>query len=189
MNSQRHPIHKSVRLLTFCFLCLAAAGTAAAQEETQEKPPAEIKAMRIVPATISGGAQWTKILVDFQTTPKWIDGMQISVTALCGDGSPERPYVILSGMARYINVPRGDNTGVLFVSPKTTARYGGVTAAKAALYLNDRVVSTGEYKGGGKAPSDWEATYDRRDGALLPITATPWLAVEYDKYPDTLSGR
>jgi hypothetical protein len=189
MNSKRKPMNRRLKPAGLAIIFLAVVGTVTAQEEAKEKPAAEIKAVRIVPASLSGGAQWTKILVDLRTTPKWIDGMQVSVTALCGDGSPERPYTILSGMARYINVPRGDNTGVLFVSPKTTARYGGVTAAKADIYLNDRVVSSAEYKEGGKPPAKWEATYDRREGALLPITSTPWLAVEYDKYPDTLGGR
>jgi hypothetical protein len=162
---------------------------AIAQEPPVEKPPAEIRSVRVVSAAAAGGAQWAKILVDFQSTPNWIDGMQISVTALCGDGSKERPYSVLTGLARYINVPKGNNTGVLFVSPKTIARYGGVTAAKADLYLNDRVVSSAELKEGGKAPENWQSVFDRRDGALLPITSTPWLTTEYDKYPDTLGGR
>lgn len=168
---------------------LEAQGQLSPSEKEEEKPPAEIKAIRVVPANVGGGAQWTKLLVDFRTIPKWIDGLQLSITALCGDGSQERPYSVLTGMASYINIPRGDNTGVLYISPKTTARYGGVAAATADIYLNDRVVSSAELKEGAKAPPKWEAVYDRRDGALLPITATPWLATEYDKYPDTLSGR
>jgi hypothetical protein len=175
------------------FCVFAAAFEAKSQpslsEKDEEKPPAEINAIRVVPANVGGGAQWTKLLVDFRTTPKWIDGLQLSITALCGDGSEERPYSVLTGMARYINIPRGNNTGVLYISPKTTARYGGVAAATVDIYLNDRVVSSAELKEGAKAPPNWQALYDRRDGALLPITATPWLASEYDKYPDTLSGR
>ncbi len=168
---------------------LQARGQAPAGQEAKEKPPAEITALRVVPASIGGGAQWTKLLVDFKTAPKWVDGLQLSITALCGDGSQERPYSVLTGMARYINIPRGASTGVLYISPKTTARYGGVAAARADIYIGDRVVASAELKEGAKAPPKWEAIYDRRDGALLPITATPWLATEYDKYPDTLSGR
>jgi hypothetical protein len=191
MKHNRHYTLDRRTLVASVVLLVASSFGALAQveREAKEKPPAEIRAIRVLPASLAGGATWTKLLVDFRTLPKWIDGMQISVTALCGDGSTERPYSILTGTVRYINVPRGDNTGVLFVSPKTTARYGGVTAAKADLYLNDRVVSSAEWEDGAKAPSKWESTYDRRDGALLPITATPWLAVEYDKYPDTLAGR
>jgi hypothetical protein len=180
-------------LLLMASTLLAATVTAPAQApvaaEAKEKPPAEIRTLRVVPATLGGGAQWLKLLVDFRTTPKWIDGLQLSITALCGDGSPERPYSVLTGMARYINVPRGDNTGVLYISPKTAARYGGVTAARADIYIGDRVVASAELKEGAKAPPKWEAIYDKRDGALLPITATPWLGTEYDKYPDTLAGR
>lgn len=171
---------------------LLAAHAAFSQEtgeaQTPEKPPAEITDIRIENAG-GAGAPWTKVLVDFRCRPKWIDGLQVAMTVLVGDGTEERPFVILSGMARYINVPRGSSTGVLFISPNTTKRYGGVTAAEASIYVNDQVVSTFDYKGSGRAPQDWQAVYDRRDGALLPIVATPWVVTEYDKYPDSILSR
>jgi hypothetical protein len=159
-----------------------------AETQTAEKPPAEITGMRIESAG-SGGSPWTRVLVDFRCRPKWIDGLQVSMTVLVGDGTEERPYVILSGMARYINVPRGSSTGVLFISPSTTKRYGAVTAAQASIYVNDQAVSTFDYEGSGRAPEDWQSVYDRREGALLPITATPWVVAEYDKYPDSILSR
>jgi len=181
---------KIIRNIGFCTLNAMLVGSVFSQEPPpQEKPPAEISEVRPVNATAPGGGEWIKLLVDFQSTPKWIDGMQVSITALCGDGSKERPYSILTGLASYINVPKGRNTAVLFISPKTTARYGGVTAVRADLYLNDRVVSSGEWKGAKAAPENWLSTFDRREGALLPITATPWLVSEYDQYPDTLFRR
>jgi hypothetical protein len=140
----------------------------------EEESPIKLQAIRVLKAPVaSGGPEWTKILVDFQSSIPWIDGTQISITALVGDGTPERPYAILSGSARYINIPQGNNTGVLFISPNTTKRYGGVTAVEANIYFNDRVVSTITWSGksGETAPENWKAIYDRKDGALLPITA------------------
>jgi len=159
------------------------------QQETNEKPPVAITEIKLVLASIGTG-QWTKVLVTFNSEPRWVDGMQLSVTALVGDGTEERPYSILTGIVRYINVPRGQNTGVLYISPNTTKRYGGVTAVAADLYLNDRVVSSSEWFGDGKKPpANWQGVFDRRDGGLLPITSTPWVATEYDKYPDLVGGR
>jgi hypothetical protein len=162
---------------------------APARGEEKEKPPVTIAEIRPVLAA-SGSGQWTKVLVTFNSDPKWLDGMQLSVTALVGDGTQDRPYSVLTGLVRYINVPKGQNTGVLYISPNTTKRYGGVAAATADIYLNDRVVSSLEWAGGGKKPPEnWQGVYDRRDGALLPITSTPWVATEYDKYPDLVGGR
>ena len=178
-------------VMTLAFVQWVGIATLSAQQEqaSNEKPPVAITEIKPVLASIGTG-QWTKVLVTFNSEPKWVDGMQLSVTALVGDGTEERPYSVLTGIVRYINVPKGQNTGVLYISPNTTKRYGGVTAVAADLYLNDRVVSSSEWSGGGKKPpQNWQGVFDRRDGGLLPITSTPWVATEYDKYPDLVGGR
>ena len=160
-------------------------------EEAPAGPPVQMVAIRVTPGSVSSaGPVWNKILVDFQVDQSWIDGLQFSVSALVGDGTKDRPYAVLSGLLRHINVPPGKSTTALYVSPNTTARYGGIAAVHVDIYVNDRVISSLDWQGkGGKAQANWMNIYDRKEGALLPITATPWVAVEYDKYPDILLGR
>lgn len=153
-----------------------------------ESPACAITEIRVLTGSPGGGgAIWTKLLTDVQVTPAWLDGVQISVQALVGDGSKEKPFMVLAGTARHINLPQGKQTSVLYISPNTTRRFGAVTAVHADLFFNDRVVSSLDWSGKGvKPPGNWMAIYDRKEGALLPITATPWVSVEYDKYPDIL---
>lgn len=170
---------------------LVTAQTTNPEEITNESSPIKIIGIRPSNGSItSGGPVWTKLLVDFEVRRPWIDGMQISVLALIGDGTKERPFSLLAGLLRHLNVPEGKSTTALYISPNTTKRYGKVSAIRADVYLNDRVVSTLDWLGKGFVPpQNWSAVYDRKEGALLPITATPWLTVEYDSYPDPLLGR
>lgn len=156
-----------------------------------EPSPVKILAIRPVTASLNPTAPaWTKLLVDLEVNRPWLDGLQISLVALVGDGSKDRPFSLLTGLIRHLNVPQGKATSVLFISPNTIARFGTVAAAHADVYLNDRIVSSLDWFGKGAKPdANWMAIYDRKEGALLPITATPWLTVEYDKYPDILLGR
>jgi len=160
-------------------------------ETGAESSPVTIQGIRPLTASVSsGGPAWTKLLVDFQVKSPWIDGLQISVLALVGEGTKERPFSLLSGLVRHLNVPEGKSTTVLYISPNTTKRYGKVAAVRADVYLNDRVVSSFDWTGKGPAlPPNWTAIFDRKEGALLPIHATPWLTLEYDNYPDSLLGR
>jgi len=160
-------------------------------EEAPAGPPVKLVAIRATPASISSGSPaWNKILIDFEVDQPWIDGLQFSVSALVGDGTKDRPFAVLAGLLRHLNVPQGKSTTALYVSPNTTTRYGGLAAVHVDIYVNDRVISSLDWQGkGGKAPANWMNIYDRKEGALLPITATPWLTVEYDKYPDILLGR
>jgi hypothetical protein len=182
------------RVLIFCvltgFFCLqSSAQNIPQQDQINEKPPVRITGIQPSLAT-SGDSKWTKILVNFAVDPSWIDGMQISVAALVGDGTKERPFSVLTGMVTYINVPQGLNAGVLFISPNTTKRYGNVAAVDADIYLNDRVVSSLNWSAGGKKPpANWQGVFDRREGGLLPITSTPWFVTEFDRYPDMVGGR
>lgn len=170
--------------------CVLSAQTPA-PEAASEQSPVKILAIRAIPASVTpSGPAWTKLLVDFEVNRPWIDGLQISLIALIGDGSKDSPFSLLTGLIRHLNVPRGKSTSVLFISPNTTARFGSVAAVHADIYLNDRVVSSLDWFGKGAKPdANWMAIYDRKEGALLPITATPWLTIEYDKYPDILLGR
>ena len=177
------------------FFLWVAASTLWAQtagtESSPEPSPVKILAIRPVTASVTpSGPTWTKLLVDFEVNRPWIDGLQISVLALVGDGSKDRPFSLLTGLIRHLNVPQGKSSSVLYISPNTTARFGAVAAAHADVYLNDRVVASLDWLNKGQnQDKNWMAIYDRKEGALLPITSTPWLTVEYDKYPDILLGR
>ena len=149
----------------------------------------EIRFATGAPAT--GTAPWGKILLDFEVNELWLDGLQFAVKALVGDGTPEKPFLVLTGNARYFNIPQGKNSAVLYVSPNTLKRFGALSAMQADLYFRDRMVGSKSWLGGKgpKPPENWQNQFQQKAGALLTINSTPWVSIEYDKYPDVLLGR
>jgi hypothetical protein len=184
------------RSLFFCLLL--SPGLAMAQSSTNapaasaEMAPVKFQEIRVISAVPSAGAAaWGKILLDFEVSETWLDGLQFSVKALVGDGSPEKPFSVLTGNVRYFNIPQGKNSAVLYVSPNTLKRFGSLSAVQADLYFRDRVIGSKSWLGGkgAKPQENWGSQFQQKSGALLPISATPWVSVEYDKYPDILLGR
>ena len=158
----------------------------------QETSPVSIQEIRVTSASpSSGGPAWGKILLDFEVRDAWLDGLQFAVKALVGDGTPAKPFSVLTGNVRYFNIPQGKNSAVLYVSPNTLKRFGSISTVQADIYFQDRVVGTKSWfsSKGSKPPENWVNQFQQKSGALLTISATPWVSVEYDKYPDILLGR
>lgn len=181
-----------------CFLlAIRPAGAQTATNATSSAAPTEsstvkFQEIRVTSASpSSGGPVWGKILLDFEVVDPWLDGLQFAVKALVGDGTPAKPFSVLMGNVRYFNIPQGKNSAVLYVSPNTLRRFGGIAAVQADIYFQDRVAGTKSWFGGKgpKPPENWVNQFQQKSGGLLPISATPWVSVEYDKYPDLLLGR
>jgi len=179
--------------MVFVFPLLATAQTTTnAPTPPVESTPVKFQEIRVTSAAPSTSASaWGKVLLDFEVAETWLDGLQFSVKALVGDGTPEKQFSVLTGNVRYFNIPQGKNSAVLYVSPNTMKRFGALTAVQADLYFRDRVVGSKSWLGGKgpKPPENWQNQFQQKAGALLPISATPWVSVEYDKYPDILLGR
>jgi len=179
--------------MVFAFPLLASSQTTTnAPTPPVESAPVKFQEIRVTSAAPSSGATaWGKILLDFEVAETWLDGLQFSVKALVGDGSPEKPFSVLTGNVLYFNIPQGKNSAVLYVSPNTLKRFGSLSAVQADLYFRDRVVGSKSWLGGKgpKPPENWQNQFQQKAGALLPISSTPWVSVEYDKYPDILLGR
>jgi hypothetical protein len=181
------------------FLCLLLSPALAKAQSVTNAPagpvetaPVKFQDIRVTSAAPSAGAAaWGKILLDFEVSETWLDGLQFAVKALVGDGTSEKPFSVLTGNVRYFNIPQGKNSAVLYVSPNTMKRFGSLAAVQAELYFRDRVVGSKSWLGakGPKTPDNWGNQFQQKAGALLPISATPWVSVEYDKYPDILLGR
>jgi len=157
-----------------------------------EASPVTFQEIRVTSASpSSAGPAWGKILLDFEVRDAWLDGLQFAVKALVGDGTPAKPFSVLMGNVRYFNIPQGKNSAVLYVSPNTLKRFGGLNAVQADIYFQDRVAGTKSWFGGKgpKPPENWGKQFPQKSGAPLPISATPWVSIEYDKYPDLLLGR
>jgi hypothetical protein len=179
--------------MVFVFPVLAfAQATTNAPTPPVESAPVKLQEIRVTSAApSSNAAAWGKVLLDFEVSETWLDGLQFAVKALVGDGTAEKQFSVLAGNVRYFNIPQGKNSAVLYVSPNTLKRFGALSAVQADLYFRDRVVGSKSWLGGKgpKPPENWQNQFQQKAGALLPISATPWVSIEYDKYPDILLGR
>lgn len=170
-------------------LTLASLGLLALPSRGQVPPPEEpspitIGEIKIQPATLPGSElAWTKILIAFSSSQKWLDGLVLNVQALLDEKGNKR---VVSGLVRYGNIPQGPQVAVLYISPRATARFGAPIAVKVAAMQNDREAGTKSWTNASAAvPQDWSAL-NVYPGVLLNVMQTPWLMLDYEKSPDVI---
>lgn len=146
-------------------------------------PPKDIHidAVTLEQGTLPGGTRpWVKLVATFHSTPRWMDGVAFSFTALLG---ADKQYRVINGVVRYANVKGGVNRAVMYLSPNTVERFGAPVAVKVRGF-KDEQSDQAEYKGPGTYPPDWERRFDKYPGLLLTVIQTPWLTTDYSTSPD-----
>ena len=127
-----------------------------------------------------GNRPWIKLVATFHSTPRWVDGVAFSFTALLGANNQ---YRVVNGVVRYANVKAGANRAVMYLSPNTVERFGAPVAVKVKGF-KDEQSDEAEYRGAGNYPADWERRFDKYPGLLLSVIQTPWLTTDYSSSPD-----
>jgi hypothetical protein len=97
-----------------------------------QQPANKPKEVKILGVTLEAGAPpgtskpWIKVVTQFQTTPRWADGIVFNYSVLLGVGDQFR---VLPGIVRYANIKGGLNRAVMYISPNTVERFGAPLAA------------------------------------------------------------
>src|SRR4051812_12042215 len=121
-------------------LCLAVIFSARAQPPKSQQPSAaaaevKIQSITLEPGTLQGSnRQWIKVVTNFQTTPRWADGIVFSYSVLLGANNQFR---VLPGTVRYANIKGGGNRAVMYISPNTAERFGPPIAVHVKAFYKD----------------------------------------------------
>ena len=130
---------------------------------------------------------WQKIIVSFESIPKWNDGIYVYVEALMRSGERLR---ILHNSARLLNVKKGLVNVPFYLSPLTIERFGEPVAIYAMVVTGEGdgdILQTTWFTTGVKKetlPETWRTDYLKLPGLLLHMFQTPWLLYDYGKTPD-----
>lgn len=176
---------KSIPTTLLALLTLAAAW-ASAQPTPASTPGADIQILAVdflkEPAP-GGGKPWGKIVIKFLTRPAWSDGLVLGGKVLVEkDGASE----IITGSVTYLNVPTGNHTGILYLSPGNLERFGEPVVMEINATMGDSSPTVFQTKPKGKVDKDWTSQFNYRAG-LLPVFQTPFVATETGRGPDYLS--
>lgn len=130
-----------------------------------------------------GGKPWGKIVVKFLTRPEWSDGLVLGGKVLVEkNGTSE----IITGSVTYMNIPAGNHTGTLYLSPGNLDRYGEPVVIEINATMGDSSPVVFQTKPKGKVEKDWMTQFNYRAG-LLAVFQTPFVATEAGRGPDYLS--
>jgi hypothetical protein len=168
-------------------LLLTCANSAMAQTPPREEEPAVIiNDIRIEKASLPGSKLvWTKMIADFSTTERWIDGVAFTARAILSEDGQHR---VVTGNVRYANIPAGSHSAILYLSPRATARFGEPALVEFVAFHRDTEVSEKQWKNpsAGALPPDWQSL-NSYSNVLVNVTRTPWIIQDFDLAPD-ISG-
>ena len=163
-------------------LVISATPALAQQPPTPAPKEVKIQAVTLEPAPVPGSNRtWIKVVTQFQSVPRWADGIVFSYAVLLGAGDQ---YRVLPGTVRYANVKGGMNRAVMYVSPNTVERFGAPVAAHVKAFYKDEQADDFVFKGQGTVPSNWETQFNKYPGLLLIVIHTPWIISDYSSSPD-----
>jgi hypothetical protein len=152
-----------------------------------QQPAPTPKEIKIQAVTLEAGVlpgtnrNWIKVVAQFQSTPRWADGIVFSYNVLLSTGDQHR---VLQGTVRYANVKGGANRAVMYISPNTFERFGSPAAVHVKAFYKDEQADDFVYKGPGTIPSNWETQFNKYPGLLLTVIHTPWVISDYSNSPD-----
>jgi hypothetical protein len=168
---------------------IAALAICSASAQQPSQAPKEVKIQAV---TFEGGAvagttrQWIKVVTQFQSTPRWADGIVFSYAVLIGAGDQ---YRVLPGTLRYANVKGGMNRAVMYISPNTAERFGTPLAVHVRAYYKDEIADDFVLKPSGNVSATWETQYNKYPGLLFSVINTPFVATDYSTSPDIFGNQ
>ncbi|MEP7015271.1 MAG: hypothetical protein ABI925_07510 [Verrucomicrobiota bacterium] len=174
--------YASIRYLLTVVFSSAAIFSILGQQPSPMPKQVSIQNVTLESAAVPGSNRpWIKVVTQFQSVPRWADGIAFSYTILLGAGDQ---YRVLPGIVRYANVKGGLNRAVMYVSPNTVERFGPPLTAHVRVYYKDEVADDFIMKGASNIPASWETQYNKYPGLLLTVINTPWLISDYSNSPD-----
>lgn len=125
--------------------------------------------------------RWLEVEVEFAAGPDWTDELTLRYYILYSGK-------LLTGEVTHTNIAGGrGNRSVMYVSPRTLARFGGSQIANANLAQNIavQIVQQGAVKDEqsyARAPSGWFANLPPISGFVLNKNETPFAPLYWDRY-------
>ncbi len=127
--------------------------------------------------------KWIKLVCKFSTEKAWTDSISLNFEAIVSDPETSSRR-LLTGGASYINIPKGVNTAIMYLTPNTVARFGKPDSASVFAYRGDQPVGETVLANSEKITLEEKAELLRFDGAIQNVRFTPWLILDYGKTPD-----
>ncbi len=122
---------------------------------------------------------WFEVLVDYETTPEWIDELDFTYYVLMRSRRGKKRYVLFRGDVSYVNIARGRHRSVVYVHPSTLERYGDVDRVAVLIKSQGRLVGVG----GRPAPTKrWWEQLTPVKGYILTRMQTPFAMIRFDDY-------
>ena len=127
---------------------------------------------------------WWRVVVDFETSPDWIDELEFTYYVYMKDQSNKGAEMMFRGTVVYVNVPKkgsqpgGRHQSDMFLHPSTLARLGSVEQVAVVVKSKGAVVAS---ESTAKTPNWWER-FSPVDGVLLNRSQTPFAYIDYDAF-------
>lgn len=131
---------------------------------------------------------WLEVEVEFSAAPEWTDELTFKYYILFNGK-------LLTGEVTHTNIPAGrDNRSVMYVAPRTLARFGGKRPVTAVMIQNVAVQLTqqGAVKAESsiqRAPGQWFTTIPQVAGYVLNKNETPFAPLYWDRYEQIKTSR
>ncbi len=127
--------------------------------------------------------KWLKLICSFSTEKAWTDSISLNYEAVVSEPETSSKRLLTGGVS-YINIPKGTNTAIMYLTPNTLARFGKPQMLSVFAYRGDQPVGETIMAGSETIPLEEKASFSRFDGAIQNVRFTPWLLLDYGKTPD-----
>ena len=130
---------------------------------------------------------WLEVEVEFSAGPEWTDDLTFKYYILFNNK-------LLTGEVTHTNVRAGrGNRSVMYVSPRTLARFGGNRNITPNMFQNIavQIVQQGAIKSElslQRAPAQWFTAIPPVPGFVLNKNETPFAPLYWDRYEEIKSG-
>ena len=122
--------------------------------------------------------EWWRVVVEFETSPDWIDELEFTYYAYLEDQSNKGLPVMYRGTVTYMNVAKGRHMSDMFLHPSTVVRRGLVKQIAVVVKVKGAVVAM---ESSAQQPNWWDR-FPPVDGVLMSRDQTPFAVIDYDAY-------
>ncbi len=126
--------------------------------------------------------RWLEVEVEFSAAPEWTDELTFKYYILFNGK-------LLTGEVTHTNIAAGtSNRSVMYVSPRTLARFGGQSVRSPQAHFQNiavQIVQQGVVKDElslVRAPAQWFATMPQVSGFVVNKNETPFAPLYWDRY-------
>ena len=131
--------------------------------------------------------RWLEVEVEFTAVPQWTDELTLRYYILFNGK-------LLAGQVTHTNVGSGrGNRSVMYVSPRSLARFGGgqVITTNSVQNIAVQIVQEGAVKDEqslARAPAQWFSSLPQVTGFVLNKNETPFAPLYWDRYEQIKAG-